>query len=163
MKQCAYCGALADDREMVCKNCGADISRPAGQPGAGVPGTGQPVQPGTGQAMPQGPGNPPPPPAQLAPPPPQWTPYLFQRQRPFTWADICTVLGFVSSVMGYFWASVLLLPLGLVASLVGFRGDRTRGLAVAGVVISAVGIIIKLMMILNAATYLPSWVTNGIW
>lgn len=97
------------------------------------------------------------PPAQFAPP------QFVRAQREFCWMDIFTVLGFVSSVVGYFFASVLLLPLGLIASIVGFRGDRNRGLAVAGIVISAVGVMIKVMLILSQAALLPDWFTNGIW
>lgn len=81
----------------------------------------------------------------------------------FTWMDVSTVLGFVSSVLGYFFASVLLLPLGLAASILGFRGDRTRGLAVAGIVVSAIGILIKIMAILDELALLPHWFTNGVW
>lgn len=77
--------------------------------------------------------------------------------------DIFTVLGFVSSVVGYFFASVLLLPLGLIASIVGFRSERNRGLAVAGIVISAIGALIKVMVILSESALLPEWFTNGIW
>lgn len=77
--------------------------------------------------------------------------------------DVFTVLGFVSSVVGYFFASVLLLPLGLIASVIGFRSDRNRGLAVAGIVISAIGVLIKVMVILSHAALLPDWFTNGIW
>ena len=72
-------------------------------------------------------------------------------------------LGFASSVIGYFWASLVLLPLGLVTSLIGFKGNKTRALAVAGIVVSAIGLLIKLMMILNDASWLPYWITNGIW
>ena len=52
-------------------------------------------------------------------------PLSFRKQKPFTQADLCTVLGFTSAVMGCFWGSVLLLPLGLVTSVLGYRRDRT--------------------------------------
>ena len=133
----------------VCLRCGAAL--PA-QP---------PVQPAAPQYQPFQPAVPPrvmrPPPAQCAPP------QYVRPQRPFCWMDIFTVLGFVSSVVGYFFASVLLLPLGLIASIVGFRSDRNRGLAVAGIVISAIGVMIKIMLILSQAALLPDWFTNGIW
>ncbi len=57
----------------------------------------------------------------------------------------------------------LLLPLGFIASIVGFRSDRNRGLAVAGIVISAIGVLMKVMLILSEAALLPDWFTNGIW
>lgn len=141
MKQCPRCGVLLPDQEPFCQNCGLSFAQTAQVPPEGIPA----------------------PPA-LAP---RWVPGLpqghFPRQKPFSWADICTVLGFTSSVMGYFWASILLLPLGFITSLVGFRGDRTKGLAVAGIVISAIGLLLKLMAILDEASLLPYWFTNGIW
>lgn len=150
-----------DDREPVCRVCGFDLTRaaPGPRPGPqaqqGQPPQGAP-QPAAPQAMR---------PIQPAPPP-AWTPQWQQPQpvkKAFTWADICTLLGFCSSIMGYFGASLLLLPVGLVASLVGFRGDRTKALAVAGIVISVVGLLIKLMSVLYDASWLPYWLTNGVW
>lgn len=90
-------------------------------------------------------------------------PLSFRKQKPFTQADLCTVLGFTSAIMGCFWGSVLLLPLGLVTSVLGYRRDRTKGLAVAGIVISVIGLLIKVVSILSQAVYLPPWFTNGIW
>ncbi len=107
-----------------------------------------------------------PPPAPSGPPaflPRSAAPLPPMPRKVFTWMDVSTVLGFVSSVLGYFFASVLLLPLGLAASILGFRGDRTRGLAVAGIVVSAIGILIKIMAILDELALLPHWFTNGVW
>ena len=115
----------------------------------------QPVQAQPPQFQPYQPGTPPRPML----PPPQYP----RPQRSFCWRDVFTVLGFVSSVVGYFFASVLLLPLGFIASIVGFRSDRNRGLAVAGIVISAIGVLMKVMLILSEAARLPDWFTNGIW
>ncbi len=149
MSNCPNCGAEYMEGAAVCLRCGAAL--PA-QP---------PVQPAAPQYQPFQPAVPPrvmlPPPAQFAPP------QYVRPQRPFCWMDIFTVLGLVSSVVGYFFASVLLLPLGLIASIVGFRSDRNRGLAVAGIVISAIGVMIKIMLILSQAALLPDWFTNGIW
>ena len=77
--------------------------------------------------------------------------------------DVCTVLGFVASIVGYFYTSIILLPLGLVGSIVGFRGDKTKGLAVAGIVISVIGLLIRLMVVLYENDLLPYWVTSGLW
>lgn len=156
MDRCPSCGAEYAPGTAVCPKCGAAL--PAG------PVAPPPVQP----AAPYYPAPPPYQPFQPSAPPvprPMLPPPQFARplQKPFSWMDIFTVLGFVSSVVGYFFASVLLLPLGLVSSIIGFRSDRNRGLAVAGIVISAVGALIKVMLILSEAALLPDWFTNGIW
>ena len=95
-------------------------------------------------------------------------PLSFRKQKPFTQADLCTVLGFTSAVMGCFWGSVLLLPLGLVTSVLGYRRDRTKGLAVAGIVISVIGLLIKVVNILSQAVDVykrqrPCWYTGKRW
>lgn len=157
MNTCPNCGTGYIEGAAVCPQCGAPLIQPAqpqGQPPQGQP----PMQPPQYQAF--QPGMPPKP---MLPPPYNGAPQYMRPQRPFCWMDIFTVLGFVSSVVGYFFASVLLLPLGLIASILGFRSDRNRGLAVAGIVISAIGVMIKLMLILSEAALLPDWFTNGIW
>lgn len=159
MNNCPNCGAEYAPEAAVCPGCGAALpSGPHGQP---------PVQPAAAYYyQPQPPQAPPfqPAPPVASPPRAMLPPPQFVRpQRAFSWMDIFTVLGFVSSVVGYFFASVLLLPLGLVASIIGFRSDRNRGLAVAGIVISAIGVLIKVMLILSQAALLPDWFTNGIW
>ena len=84
-------------------------------------------------------------------------------RRPFTWADVATFLGFCASIVGYFGASVLFFPLAILASVLGFKGDRARGLAVAGIVIATLGLLLKLMFILRQAEFLPQWFTSGVW
>ncbi len=155
MKQCFHCGANVPEEAVSCQNCGTVL--PPETP---------PASQSAGPAMPQ----PVPPPFYPAPQPRAGTPWypslpapVPQLRRVFSWADVCTILGFASSVIGYFWASLVLLPLGLVTSLIGFKGNKTRALAVAGIVVSAIGLLIKLMMILNDASWLPYWITNGIW
>lgn len=151
MKQCPRCGLPNDPQAPACARCGQPFL------------LNQPMPPQT-----QPPGPPVLPPPGFAPRPAgprtagSQPPFLLP-QKPFTWRDILTILGFVSSVVGCFFASVLLLPVGLVSSILGFRGDRTRGLAVAGIVISAIGALIKVMLILRDAGVLPWWFTNGIW
>lgn len=156
MKQCIHCGAVLPEDAVSCQNCGAVLPSEA--------------QPAPQPAAPAVPRQPAPPPFYPAPQPRVGTPWypglpapVPQVHRIFSWADVCTILGFASSVIGYFWASLVLLPLGLVTSLIGFRGNKTRALAVAGIVISIIGLLIKLMMILNDASWLPYWITNGIW
>lgn len=137
MKQCPVCGLTVEDREPFCPRCSADLSH--------VP----PLPP---QAQP------------LAPaPPPYYAPRPQPARRPFTWADVATFLGFCSSIVGYFGASLLFFPLGILASVLGFKGDRARGLAVAGIVIATLGLLLKLMVVLRQAEFLPQWFTSGVW
>lgn len=154
MKVCANCGQANQLSAGQCVRCGAAL--PAAPPQNQAQGPASAPQPGPPTIAPGFvPGYAP---KAVLPPP-----VFLRQQRPFTWMDIFTVLGFVAGVVGYFFASILLLPLGLVASVVGFRGDRYRGLAVAGIVISAIGVLLKLMLILQEAAWLPEWFTNGIW
>lgn len=137
MKQCPVCGLTVEDREPFCPRCSADLTH--------VP----PLPP---QAQP------------LAPaPPPYYAPRPQPARRPFTWADVATFLGFCSSIVGYFGASLLFFPLGILASVLGFKGDRARGLAVAGIVIATLGLLLKLMVVLRQAEFLPGWFTSGVW
>ena len=154
MISCPVCKTVNPDQSATCQQCGAPLTAPPPQ-GAPLP---YPYSP---QPQPQyfqsGP------PAFIPSAQPPQPPLYFRQKRPFTWTDVATVLGFVSSIMGFFWASVVLLPLGLVASMFGFRGVKTLGLAVAGMVIYAIGLLFKLMIILRQAALLPDWFTSGIW
>ena len=47
--------------------------------------------------------------------------------------------------------------------MLGFKGDRARGLAVAGIVIATLGLLLKLMMVLQRLDFLPYWFTSGVW
>lgn len=137
MKKCPVCGLTVEDREPFCPRCSADLTH--------VP----PLPP---QAQP------------LAPaPPPYYAPRPQPARRPFTWADVATFLGFCASIVGYFGASVLFFPLAILASVLGFKGDRARGLAVAGIVIATLGLLLKLMVVLRQAEFLPGWFTSGVW
>lgn len=138
MKQCPVCGLTVEDREPFCPRCAADLSHVPP-----LPPQAQPVQP-------------------LAPP--AAPPYIPQPARkPFTWGDVATFLGFCASIVGYFGASVLFFPLAILASVLGFKGDRARGLAVAGIVIATLGLLLKLMVVLRQAEFLPQWFTSGVW
>lgn len=147
----------------VCPNCGVALQ--PGAPACPRCGTPAPSQPAGAQPLPpafQGP------PRAFSPPPPAAFPPRLPGppvlpRKTFSWMDVCTVLGFVASIVGYFYTSIILLPLGLVSSLVGFRGDKTKGLAVAGIVISVIGLLIRLVAVLCDNHLLPYWITNGLW
>ena len=82
-------------------------------------------------------------------------------RREDTWKDICTIVGFISSIAGLFTFWVVLCPMGLLTSCLGYRGNHTRGLAVAGIIISLLAIAIKIGFILYHLDVLPSWLTDG--
>ena len=149
MKQCPVCGALHGDEQAQCA-CGADLTRqqPLPPPAQAAP----PVQMGSLPPVPPFAGRP----FVPSPPRPAFVP------KTYTWADVLTVLGFTAALTGYFRAGILLLPLGLVASLAGFWGNKQRGRAVAGVVISAVGLLLEIMSILEKNCLLPYWLTDGV-
>lgn len=94
--------------------------------------------------------------------PPVMNPYYPMPPKQFTWGDICTVTGFVASLFGIFWFSVILCPVGLGLSICGFLKNRTKGLAVAGIVVSFISIIIKIGYILYTSRILPEWLTSGV-
>ena len=89
-------------------------------------------------------------------------PYQPPKKKEYTWSDICTVVGFTCSIVGLFYFWLILCPVGLLTSFLGFRANRTKALAVAGVIISFVGIIIKIGYILYQMNILPSWLTSGV-
>lgn len=144
MKQCPVCGMYMVDQATFCSRCGVDLTH--------VP----PIPP---QAMPQNPTPLVSPPQQ----PPMFTPPQTPVRKSFTWADVSTFLGFCASIVGYFGASLLFFPLGIVASVLGFKGNRARGLAVAGIVIATLGLLLKLMTVLEQIDFLPWWFTSGVW
>ena len=83
-------------------------------------------------------------------------------KKEFTKFDLFTVLGFVSSIIGFFQIALILEPIALVSSLIGFlKGNRSKGLAVAGFVISVIALLIKLFDTLNQNGLIPKWLFAG--
>ncbi len=80
----------------------------------------------------------------------------------FTWVDVFSIVGFVAALIGLFWASVILLPVGIICSVIGFFSRKTRAIAIAGLTISIIGLLIKLCMELYQAGMIPEWLTRGI-
>ncbi len=96
--------------------------------------------------------------AQVQPP----TVYVAPPKKKFRWFDICTIIGFIASLVGLFWSSIILLPLGIICSMIGFIGNKTNALAIAGMVISIIAFIIKIAIVLNETGIVPEWVTRGL-
>lgn len=84
------------------------------------------------------------------------------RKLPFTGFDLLAVLGFVASLVGLFQISLILEPLAAVTSILGFiKGQRNKGLAAAGVIISVIGLIVRLFMTLYKNGVIPKWLITG--
>ena len=138
MKVCPNCNHSNMDSASFCTTCGMDL-------------TNTPVQPEPIQTVPSAP--------QVMPP---VTVYQPKEQEPYSWPDVCAIIGFISSLVGLFWCSVVLLPVGVIFSLLGFMGHRTRGLAIAGLTISLIGTLIKVCVVMTQSNLLPDWVVKGI-
>lgn len=95
-------------------------------------------------------------------PSPSYPAYSRPMRKAYTWKDICTIVGFCSSIVGIFTFWLVLCPVALASSIVGFRGDRTKGLAVAGIIISILAILVKIGSILYNNNILPHWLTSGV-
>lgn len=140
MKICKSCGASNRDDSRFCSSCGFAELEPVPDP---VP----------APALPP------------VPPPPTvvHTPPVFSIPKPeFTRYDLSTIFGFVASIVGLFQISLILEPLALLTSILGFaRGKRYRGLAVAGVVIAAIGLLLRFFWTLYNNGVIPQWVITG--
>lgn len=140
IKQCPSCKAINKPDSDFCNTCGADIKDVAAQPMSA----------------------PPPPPYNFPQQPPIAPGFIPSSQSKISWGDVCTMVGFVASLLGILFFSVILLPLGCVMSIIGFKSNRTKSIAVAGIVISIVAILIKVGVTLYDYHLIPHWVTSGI-
>ncbi len=139
MKYCKNCGAENNDGNVFCFNCRCESFNP-----------GQPEPPVSNVNVPSAP---PVQPVYMMPARPK---------PPLGVSDLLTVLGFVCAIVGMFTISMILHPIGVLASVIGFvQGKRYRGLALAGTVISVVGGIIYLVISLYNNGILPEWITYG--
>ena len=84
-----------------------------------------------------------------------------RNDKAFSWGDVSTVFGFVCSLVGFFWFWIILCPFGLAASIYGFYRKRMQKLAAAGIIISAISILIKIGYILSVNNLLPLWLYGG--
>lgn len=164
MKYCKNCGAENNEGNKFCFNCRcesfSDVKSAEGiQPVPPIP----PVPPVAGaypnQAMQGAPR-----PFNAPPPPPQFVPMPPRLKKPLGIFELLTILGFVCSIVGMFSISMILHPIGAVASIIGFvNGKRFRAIALAGTIISIVGGIIYTVFSLYHNGMLPEWITYGAW
>ncbi len=85
-----------------------------------------------------------------------------KQKKDFTVYDLLTIFGFVASIVGTFTIALILEPLALATAIMGFaKGKRYRGLAVAAVVIAAIGLLIRLFVTLHKNGVIPEWIITG--
>ncbi len=137
MKICKSCGASNRDDSRFCCNCGCAELETAPDPVS----------------------------APMPAPPPVivHTPPVFPPPKPdFTRYDLSTIFGFVAAIVGLFQISLILEPLALVTSILGFaRGKRYRGLSIAGTVIAGIGLLLRLFHTLYINNMIPRWLITG--
>lgn len=138
---CSNCHEQNEDNFRFCRRCGMPLQPPAGEQ---LSSASRPPQPAT-----------------MVTPPPVFTPYAAFPQKKFSWGDVATIVGFISSILGLFYFGVVLCPVGLITSIFGFCQNRTRKLAVAGLVISILGLLIMLGNALYTNDLLPEWLAQG--
>ena len=137
MKICIKCGAANKDDNNFCNSCGAPDFRP------------MPENTTNPNAAPVPPMNPPVPP-------------VIRKKPEYTIFDLLTIFGFVASIVGNFVIALILEPLALAAAIAGFaKGKRYRGLAIAAVVIAAIGLLIRFFITLNENGLIPEWLVTG--
>lgn len=142
MKYCKNCGAENNDNNIFCFNCRCESFNPE-----------QPIPMGSNANM------------TVPPAAPAALPVYMMSAKPkppLGIFDLLTILGFVCAIVGMFSISLILHPIGVLTSVIGFvQGKRFRGLALAGTVISVVGGIIYLVISLYNNGVLPEWITYG--
>lgn len=81
---------------------------------------------------------------------------------PLNFYHFVSILGFVCSMLGIFVFAVVLLPIAIIASAIGFVKKQLNGLAIAGLIISIVALVIKIFVLLDRYEVIPYWMTRGI-
>ncbi len=135
MKTCMKCGSINKDDNNFCNSCGSPEFRPMAEDTT------------TPNAVP-------------APPPLVAMPI---RKKPeYTMYDLFTIFGFVAAIIGNFVIGLVLEPLALASAIAGFaRGKRYRGLAIAAIVIAAIGLLIRFFITLHDNGIIPEWMITG--
>ncbi len=140
MKICNNCGAENKNENVFCSTCGGNSFSEPLSPDMPSAAAQQPVPP------------PPPPPIQPIIP-----------RKPFSIFDVMTILGFVSSLVGLFCIWVVLEPLAVISSILGFfKGSRYKGLAAAGFVIALIAFLIQLFTALYNGNIIGKWAIQGV-
>ncbi len=143
MKKCLNCGFDNKNENAFCCSCGStDFSEPFGTNDIAAPAQPVPIMP---------------------PPPPISAPRPSEPKKPFGFFDVLTILGFVASLVGMICIWVVLEPLAVISSLLGFlKGSRSKGIAAAGIVIAVIAFIIRLFFSLYDNNIIGKWAVEGI-
>ncbi len=80
----------------------------------------------------------------------------------WTFFDTLSIFGFVAPIFGLFAYAVILLPLGFILSLLGLKSKYLKGLSIAGLVVSLLAGIVKIMILLYEYDLIPYWITEGV-
>ena len=137
MKTCIKCGSVNKDDNNFCNSCGSPEFQPMAE---------NTTNPNAAPMM-----------------PPPVNPVMMPKKKPeYTMFDLFTIFGFVASIIGNFVIALVLEPLALAAAIAGFaRGKRYRGLAIAAIVIAAIGLLIRFFITLNDIGLIPEWMITG--
>ncbi|WP_069987772.1 zinc ribbon domain-containing protein [Massilioclostridium coli] len=142
MKVCPHCNTPNNDEFTFCKACGERLDEDIEISSSYTTEYQQPVAP---------------------PPVPNVMPPVAIPQREgYNWCDVCAIIGFICSIIGLFTFAIILLPLGLITSLIGCFGKHLKGLAVAGISISLVATLVRVGMILYENAMIPDWIISGL-
>lgn len=135
MKTCIKCGALNKDDNNFCNSCGSPEFRPIAE---------NTTNPNAAPVAPM--------PAVMP----------IRKKPEYTMFDLFTIFGFVAAIIGNFVIGLVLEPLALASAIAGFaRGKRYRGLAIAAIVIAAIGLLIRFFITLHDNGIIPEWMITG--
>lgn len=148
MKKCLNCGKENRNENQFCSTCGGtSFEAPYS--------TDEPAPAQQSQSQFQ------------TPPPPSPAPVMHQIttpvKKPFNLFDVLTILGFVASIVGLVQIWVVLEPLAVISSVLGFfKGSRYKPLAAAGFVIAVIAFLIRLFITLYDNNVIGKWAIEGI-
>ena len=81
-----------------------------------------------------------------------------------TWSifDTISIAGFVLSILGIFVYAIILLPVALIASVIGLKSKILKGLSISGIIISVIAVVVKILVVLYTYDLIPYWIMQGI-
>ena len=146
MKVCPHCNTPNNDEFTFCKACGERLEQEHTEN----------VEISSSYPTPEF--------QQVSPPPVSnvVSPIAAPQRISYNWCDVCAIIGFICSIIGLFTFAIILLPLGLITSLIGCFGKHLKGLSIAGISISLVATLVRIGMILYEYAMIPDWIISGL-